>query len=599
MPKSDGLKLDAVRHSLAHLLAAAVLKKFPKAQLGIGPVIEDGFYYDFLLPRLPDGSQGRFAPDDLKEFEKTMRGLIGQNLPFSGKKITPAAAKKTFKSQRFKLDLIKQFVKEKQKLTVYSILRPGSGQAGDVFTDLCRGGHVKNTREINPEAFKLTKTAGAYWRGDEKNPQLQRIYGLAFGTKKELDERLKLLEEAGKRDHKKLGPRLDLFTFSELVGPGLPLWTPKGTLVRILLDNFVWQLREKRGYERVEIPHITKKELYMQSGHWDKFKNELFKIKTREGHEFAMKPMNCPHHIQIFKRRPWSYREMPQRYANTTMCYRDEQTGELAGLSRARSFTQDDAHVFCRYSQIKEEAASIWDIVHEFYSAFGFELTIRLSLHDPKTPERYLGTPKTWKSAEETLREVAKSRRAQATEAVGEAAFYGPKLDFLAKDSLGRQWQVATIQLDMNQPERFDLACANENGKPERIAMVHAAIMGSIERFLSILIEHFAGAFPLWLAPIQARILPLSEKLFPYGKKVLEALLREGIRAELSSANETLGKRIREGELEKIPYILVVGEKEENGKSVNVRHYRRGQEGEIKLEKLVEKMKKETVEKVP
>jgi threonyl-tRNA synthetase len=581
-------EIEKIRHSLAHLLAAAVLKKFPKAKLGIGPTIENGFYYDFLLPRT-------LTPADLVEFEKTMRDLISQNLPFSGKEITAAEARKLFsakggsasggKDQPFKLDLIKELTKERRPLSVY--------YTGQVFFDLCGGGHIKNTKEINPDAFKLNKIAGAYWRGDEKNPQLQRIYGIAFETEKELEDYLRLLEEAEKRNHKKLGLALDLFTFSDLVGSGLPLWTPKGTLVRNLLDDFVWQLRKERGYEQVDIPHIAKKELYEKSGHWEKFKDDLFKITTRERHTFAMKPMNCPHHIQIFARRPWSYRDMPQRYANTTKVYRDEQTGELAGLVRVRAITQDDAHVFCRESQIKEEFSKIWDIVQEFYGAFGFALRVRLSLRDSKRPEKYLGTAAQWKKAEDTLREIAKSKKTETFAAVGEANFYGPKLDFMAKDSLGREWQVATIQLDMNMPERFELACTNEKGEQERVAMIHAAIMGSIERFLAIVIEHFAGAFPLWLSPVQAEVINVGSAQRKYAAEVYEKLRMAGLRVNLSDENLTIGKRIRGAELMKIPYILVVGEKEEKNGTVNIRHYRRGQEGEIKIEKLIERTTQE------
>lgn len=583
MPQKEKIsKNDALRHSLAHLLAAAVLKKFPKAKLGIGPVIENGFYYDFKLPR-------PLTPEELKEIEKTMREYVKMNLPMTGKKITPLVAKRMFKDQPFKLDLIKDFSKDKKPLTAYS--------TGTIFTDLCKGGHVKNTKEINPDAFVLDKIAGAYWKGDEKNPQLTRIYGIAFETKDELQKHLTMLEEAKKRDHKKLGPELDLFTFSDLVGPGLPLWTPKGTLLRDTLDNFVWELRKRYHYQKVEIPHITKKDLYEKSGHWDKFKDELFRVKTREGHEFAMKPMNCPHHTQIYARKQWSYRELPQRYANTTMCYRDEQTGELSGLSRVRAFTQDDAHVFCRMSQAKEEFLKIWEIIHEFYPTFGLQLRVRLSTHDPKHPENYLGDKKKWKFAENMLREIAKEKKADAFDGVGEAAFYGPKLDFMAKDSLGREWQVATIQLDMSQPERFDLTCIDENGKPERIVMVHAAIMGSIERFLSIIIEHFGGAFPVWLSPVQAIILPVSEKFAEYGEEVREALRALGIRAEMSELDETLGKRIREAEMKKIPYVLVVGEKEQTEGTVSIRHYHRGQEGAISLETFKEKISIEVRER--
>ncbi len=584
---ADPALLDRIRHSLAHLLAAAVLKKFPDAKLGIGPVIEHGFYYDFLLPRLPDGSQARFMPEDLKEFEKAMKKFVNASLPFSGKEVTPAEAKKLFKDQPFKLDLIKDFSSPAaagKKLTVYS--------TGDIFLDLCRGGHVDNTSEIPADAFKLDKIAGAYWRGSEKNPQLQRIYGLAFGTKEELDAHLTLLEEAKKRDHKKLGPELDLFVFSELVGSGLPLWTPKGTLIRNLLDDFVWELRKARGYAQVDIPHITKKDLYEKSGHWEKFKDELFIIKTREGHVFAMKPMNCPHHTQLYARRPWSYRELPQRYASTTKVYRDEQSGELSGLARVRAITQDDAHVFCRASQVKTEIFKIWDIVSEFYNAFGFELSVRLSLHDPATPEKYLGTPTVWKKAELELRSLVQDRGATAEEAIGEAALYGPKIDFMGKDALGRLHQVATIQLDMNMPERFDLTCVNEKGEKERIVMIHAAIMGSIERFLSVIIEHFAGAFPVWLAPVQVAVVPVGEKFMEYGGKILDALQKADVRTEFKPANESLGKRIREAEMQKIPYILVVGEKEETSGAVAVRS-RKGDEGTIKTEEFLKKISRE------
>ena len=559
-------KIENIRHSLAHLLAASVLQKFPQAKLGIGPTIENGFYYDFLLPR-------PLTPDDLKEFEKSIRDLIKKELPFSGKKISSLEAKKNFCDQPFKLELIKDFVKEKKILTIYSILNPKASRLEPkaYFVDLCRGGHVKNTREINPDAFKLMSIAGAYWRGNEKNKMLTRVYGLAFENKKELENYLANLEEAKKRDHRKLGADLDLFVFSDLVGGGLPLWTPKGTLLRDLLDDFVWQLRKERGYEKVDIPHITKKDLYEKSGHWEKFKDALFQIKTREGRTMVLKPMNCPHHIQIFDRKKWSYREMPQRYASTTKVYRDEQSGELAGLARVLSITQDDAHVFCRKSQIEAELWKVWDIVEKFYGAFGFVLEVRLSLRDPKKPKEYLGAPKTWLEAENVLRKLAEKRKAKVTEVLGEAAFYGPKIDFMAKDSLGRKSQVATIQLDMNMPASFNLSCVNEKGEEERIMMIHAAIMGSIERFLSLLIEHFAGAFPVWLAPVQVAILPISDKQNKYAQEVYSRLFENGIRVEISDSNSTIGKKIREAQLMKIPYMLIVGEKEEKSGMVSVR----------------------------
>ncbi len=569
--------IERIRHSLAHLLAASVRELYPGAENAIGPAIENGFYQDFELPQ-------PISDSDLPKIEAKMREKLKTWHEFERREVTVEEAKKEFAWNKYKTELIDEFASGGKTLTFYTV---------GGFVDLCKGGHSEHpSKDIDPEAFKLDKVAGAYWRGNEKNAQLTRIYGLAFLNKKELEEYLAMREEAEKRDHKKLGPALDLFTFSDLVGPGLPLWTPKGTLLRTLLDNFVSELRTARGYEKVEIPHITKKELYITSGHWDKFKDELFRIKTREGHEFAMKPMNCPHHAQIYARKQWSYRELPQRYANTTMCYRDEQTGELSGLSRVRAFTQDDAHVFCRESQIKEEIEKIWDIVHSFYSTFGFALRMRLSLHDPEHPEKYLGDTERWKNSETLLRNIAKEKKAEYFEAPGEAAFYGPKLDFMANDSLGREWQVATIQLDMNQPERFDLYCVNEKGEHERIVMIHAAIMGSIERFLAVLIEHLAGAFPVWCAPVQVAVLPVSEKFSAYGKKIHVEVLANGIRSEWNDPTESLGKRIRAAQLMKIPYILVVGEKEEKEGSVAVRS-RTGDEGTTAIATFIERVSKE------
>jgi threonyl-tRNA synthetase len=378
------------------------------------------------------------------------------------------------------------------------------------------------------------------------------------------------MSEMEPNDHRRLGKELDLFTFSDLVGPGLPLWTPRGTVVRQELDQFVWELRNKAGYERVTIPHITKKELYETSGHWQKFSDELFKITSREGKEYAMKPMNCPHHIQIFARKPHSYREMPQRFAETTMVYRDEQSGELGGLTRVLSITQDDAHVFCRTEQVRDEFLKIWDIVDTFYKTFGFTLRVRLSFRDMSTPEKYLGTPAIWDTAENELRDIALERKADFFEGPGEAALYGPKLDFMAKNSAGREWQVATIQLDMNLPERFDLTCVNEKGEGERIVMIHAAITGSLERCTAVLLEHFEGKLPLWLSPVQVQVVPIGEKHFDFALKVLDALKAENIRADIDTSDETLGKKIRKAKMEKIPYIAVVGDSEARNENVSI-----------------------------
>jgi len=578
--KNENENLNNLRHSAAHLLAAAVMKLWPNTKRTIGPAIEDGFYFDFEFAN-------PISEKDFPKIEKKMKEILKTWDKFEKHELSKDDAKKEYPDNPYKHELIDEFSAGGEKLSFY--------KSGD-YWDLCRGGHVDNPKK-ELQHFKLLKLAGAYWRGSEKNQMLTRIYGTVFPTQEELDNYVKQLEEAEKRDHKKLGPQLDLFTFSELVGPGLPLWTPKGTLVRNILDDFVWELRRARGYQKVEIPHITKKELYQISGHWDKFKNELFRIETREGHEFAMKPMNCPHHIQIFNRKKWSYRELPQRYSSTTMCYRDEQTGELSGLSRVRAFTQDDAHVFCRHDQAEEEFVKIWDIVHEFYKAFGFKMRVRLSLHNPEHPEKYLGNPKIWKSAEDMLKKIAKEKKADAFEGVGEAAFYGPKLDFMAKDSLGREWQVATIQLDMNMPERFDLSCVNEKGEAERIVMIHAAIMGSIERFLSVAIEHFAGVFPTWLAPVQAIILPISEKQIKEANSILNAMKGNGIRVEIDERNESIGKKIREAEMQKIPYMLVIGEKEIKEKKVAVRARNQKDLGALTLEKFTEKIKEEIATK--
>jgi threonyl-tRNA synthetase len=396
-----------------------------------------------------------------------------------------------------------------------------------------------------------------------------------------------------KNDHRIIGKELDLFTFSDLVGPGLPLWTPKGTILREELDKFVWELRAKHGYEKVTVPHITKRELYEISGHWEKFAQDLFKLTSREGKEYALKPMNCPHHIQIFSRHPHSYKEMPQRYAETTMVYRDEQSGELGGLTRVLSITQDDAHVFCREDQVKEEFLKIWDIVDTFYKAFGFTLRVRLSFRDLKTPEKYLGTPKIWDKAEGELRDMAKKRGADFFEGPGEAALYGPKLDFMAKNSAGREWQVATIQLDMNLPERFDLTCINEKGEKERIVMIHAAIAGSLERCAAVLIEHYEGAFPLWLAPVQVKVIPVRTNHNEYAKEVYEKLKENNIRAELDDADLNLGTKVRDAKTHKIPYWIVLGDKEVEAKNVTLESRDAGALGQMSKEELVQKLLKE------
>ena len=576
----DYQKLNNLRHSLAHLLAAAVLELYPDTKNTIGPAIDDGFYYDFEFVN-------PISDKDLIKIENKMLKILKSWKEFKKEEKTEKEVKEYFSNNQYKIELIDEIINKKEKITFYT--------CGD-FTDLCRGGHFDDMSKVPFDSFKLDRVAGAYWRGDEKNKMLTRIYGLAFESKEKLDEYIIQREEAKKRDHKKLGRELDLFVFSELIGAGLPLFTPKGTILRDMLDNFVWELRKEAGYERVDIPHITKKELYETSGHWDKFKDDLFRINTREEHIFAMKPMNCPHHTQIYNRKQWSYKELPVRYSSTTKVYRDEQTGELNGLGRVRSITQDDAHVFCRNKDVKIEIEKIYQIVKTFYGSFGFSLIPRLSLHDPKNMEAYLGTEEIWQNSENILREIIKKSDEEIIEALGEAAFYGPKIDFMAKDAIGREHQVATIQLDMNMPERFDLYCINEKGEQERIVMIHAAIMGSIERFLSILIEHTAGAFPVWMSPVQVAIVPIRENHNEKAQEIFDIITEHNLRVELKNEDDSLGKRINQAKAQKTPYVIVLGDKEVSSGNLTIEK-RDGTKEELSLENFISKIEEEIKEK--
>ena len=594
--------IENIRHSLAHLLAAAVLKRFPKAKLGIGPVIENGFYYDFLINADKRGLQRgltQIKETDLLEIEQEMRRLIRMNLSFTGKKIMPAEARKLFREQQFKLDLIKEFVKEKKSLTAYTTWEKSLRQSASsprksaIFVDLCKGGHVKNTKEINTDAFKLTHVAGAYWRGDEKNPQLQRVYGLAFETKAALDEYLKMREEAERRDHKKLGPQLKIFMFHE-TAPGMPYWLPKGTLIYNELINFWREEHKKRNYHEIVSPLLNKKELYVTSGHYEHYWQEMFIAKTDEGEEYGVKAMNCPNAMVVFGSESRSYRDLPLRFADTDTLHRHERSGTLNGLLRAREFRQDDAHCFVSEDQVGDEYKEIFKIVERFYSVFGLSYSFRLGTR----PESFMGDKKTWDKAEKTLTKILKESEKKFVILEGDGTFYGPKVDILMKDSIGRVWQMGKVQLDFQQPRRFQLEYTDKAGGKKTPVAIHRVIYGSMERFIGILIEHFAGAFPLWLSPVQAIILPLSEKFTGYANDILAKIRENNIRVEISDANETLSKRIREAEMKKIPYVLVVGEREEKSKTVSIRHYRRGQDGETSIEKLVEKIKKEIAEKV-
>ena len=568
-----------VRHSLAHLLAIAVKEKDHGAKLGIGPVIESGFYYDFAFS--PGHSP---SPDDLKHFEARMRALIAEHLAFTLAEVSPDEAHAQFKDEPYKLELINELVENGEKLTTYT-----SGS----FTDLCVGPHVANTSEINPDAFAITHTAGAYWRGDEKNAMLTRIYGAAFATSKELAEWKSLKEESALRDHRKLGRELGLFAFSDLVGSGLPLFTPKGTLVRDLIVEKIQTLQKEHGYERVTIPHITKRELYETSGHWEKFKDDLFYVKGRGETEFVMKPMNCPHHTQIYASAQRSYKELPIRYMETTAVYRDEQQGELLGLSRVRAITQDDGHVFCRLEQVGAEVTHIIHVIKAFYTELGMfaedKYRVSLSVRDMAHKEKYLGEDRNWAEAEAALEKCAKREALNYKRVEGEAAFYGPKLDFMFKDSLGREWQLGTVQVDFVMPERFGLEYTAEDGSRQRPVMIHRAIAGSLERFMAILIEHFAGAFPVWLAPVQVVALPVGGAHKEYAREVTDALIQRGVRAELDECDESLGKRIRDSKLQKIPYLLVVGDKELASHTITAES-REGTLGVISIDDFISKL---------
>jgi threonyl-tRNA synthetase len=568
--------LEKIRHSLAHLLAMAILEKFPKAKLGIGPVIENGFYYDFGNIKLTDA--------DLPTIEKRIRELIKQNLRFKKEIFSSVAAKKTFAKQPYKMELIKELNKDKQKISIYK-----SGN----FTDLCAGPHIKSTKEIDPNAFKLTKIAGAYWKGSEKNPMLARVYGVAFNTKQELDAHLKFLEEAEKRDHRKIGKDLDLFSFHE-EGAGFPFWHSKGSVIFNELLKFISKENKKRGYGEVKTPPILNKNLWLTSGHWEKFKESMYFTEI-EKQEFAIKPMNCPGALLIFKENLHSYRELPLRFAEFGLVHRHELSGVLHGLFRVRSFTQDDAHVFCAPEQLEKEITNMVEYTMEVYKVFGFD---EYEIFIATRPEKHIGSEQAWKTATKALEEALVSKKIKHKTKEGEGAFYGPKIEFNVKDAIARNWQLGTIQVDFSMPERFGATYIDEKGNKKTPVMVHRAILGSFERFIGILIEHFARELPLWLSPVQAEIINVGATHREYANLINQQLTTNNIRAQLSDENLTVSKRIREAEIQKVPYILVVGDREIQNKTVNVRHYRRGQEDEIKLRELIEKIKKEIEDKI-
>lgn len=552
---SDQSDLSAVRHSLAHLLAATVLQMYPGAKNAIGPAVENGFYQDFELPT-------PISEEDLPEIEARMRETLKSWGRFQRQEVNLAEAREHFAGNPYKLELIEDLAKEGKQITFY--------KSGD-FIDLCRGGHVEDAHQINPQAFKLTKVSGAYWRGDQSKQQLQRIYGIAFETPEALKQHLQLLEEAKKRDHRKLGQELDLFVLSDLVGPGLPLFTPRGTVLRNELIRFSEELQREAGYEAVWAPHITRTELYKISGHYDKYPERLEVTSVESDDEFMMKPMNCPHVTQIYASRPRSYRDLPLRYMETTTMYRDEKSGELHGLSRVRGLTQDDSHAFVRPDQIEEEMRAIVGMVKQMYSVLDMKLAVDLSFRDDS--DAYFGDPQLWEKAQATIEKIAREEELDFKVERGEAAFYGPKIDIYVSDALGRRWQCATVQLDFVQPERFGLEFIDADGHKQRPAMVHKAILGSIERFLSVYIEHTAGKFPVWLAPEQIRLITVNqeETTMTFAGQMLDQARRLGLRATIDNDNESVGKKIRAAELLKVPYAVVIGEKEIETKQLTPR----------------------------
>lgn len=572
-------------HSSAHLLAAAVLELYPNAKFGIGPAIENGFYYDI------DFGDKVLSSEDFSKIESKMAEIVKRSVSLVRKEVSKAEALKWFeaKGEIYKVELINDL--EDGTITFY--------ESGD-FIDLCRGPHLVDFSPI--KAIKVLSLAGAYWRGDEKRKQLTRLYAITFPKKKELDEYLLMLEEAKKRDHRRLGKELELFTFSQSVGQGLPLWLPKGTELRLRLESFLRKVQKKYGYQQVITPHIGDVHLYKTSGHYQKYGQDSFRTITTpfEGEEYMLKPMNCPHHVEIYKSKPHSYKDLPVRLAEFGTVYRYEQSGELHGLTRVRSFTQDDAHIFCTPEQLKDEFCKVIDIVLYIFKTLKFDnFTAQISLRDPSNTEKYIGSDDVWDKAERAIIEASAERGLNTVSEIGEAAFYGPKLDFMVKDALGRKWQLGTIQVDYNLPERFDLEYTGADNQKHRPIMIHRAPFGSMERFVAVLIEHTAGKFPLWLTPEQFIILPISEKYEEYAKNVLAKLEELDLRGSIDNRNEKTGKKIRDAEMAKIPFMLIVGEKEEGEGLVSVRKHTEGDLGAMKIEAfadLVNSMVKEELE---
>ncbi len=587
-------KITTVRHSLAHLLAMAVLEIDPGAKLGIGPVIENGFYYDILTTKPLSNGQ-------LPQLENKMRAFIKRNLIFVREDVSAPKAQELFTSQPFKLELIEELVKNGRSISIYKTGSPDALQAANCklqanLTDLCQGPHVKNTNEIPADAFKLTKVAGAYWRGSEKNQMLTRIYGVAFATKKELDGYLKMMEEAERRDHRKLAKDLDLFMISEEVGKGLPLWLPNGMFIRKKLEDYMYEKEMKKGYKHVLTPILAHENLYKTSGHLAHYKDDMYNPIDIEGEKYYLKPMNCPHHHMIFRHTMVSYKDLPMRLAEFGNVHRFERSGVLTGLIRARGFTQNDSHIYCMKSQLAQELLNVLKLFKEVYKDFDIkDFWYRLSLPDLSNEEKYgdIEDKRMWDESSQIAEETLKAFKVNYVKQEGEASFYGPKIDIQTRNVLGKEDTIATVQLDFYSAKKFGLFYINEKGEKEHPVIIHRAIMGSFDRFFALLVEKTAGIFPLWLAPVQMRILPIAKTHKKYAKEVWKALAAAGIRAELKDSSDTIGKKIREGELHKVPYLLIVGDKEVKAKSVAVRKTGKGDLGAMKLKKFIAKAQEE------
>lgn len=566
------MKIELIRHSLSHIMAHAVKDIFKDVKFGIGPTIENGFYYDF-------GLKNPLTLEDLPKIEKTIKELIKQNIKFEKSFATKDKAKKLFKDQPYKLELIKEL--KSTKATIYK-----SGE----FTDLCAGPHIKSTKEINPEGFKLTKIAGAYWRGSEKNPMLQRIYGVAFETKKELDEYLKQIAEAEKRDHRLLGQNLDLFSIDEEVGPGLILWHPKGALLRQIIEDYWIKEHFANGYELLKSPHIGRIKLWQTSGHTGFYKENMFGPMEVEGDQYLIKPMNCPFHMKIYKTQTRSYRDLPLRWAELGTVYRFERSGVLHGLTRVRGFTQDDAHIICTPDQLSDEVMTAVKFGIKLLTDFGFK---EYNIYLATRPEKFVGTLKNWENATTTLKNALNKLKLKYQIDEGGGVFYGPKIDIKIKDSLGREWQCTTVQFDFNLPERFDLVYIDDKGKKQRPYMVHRALLGSLERFVGVLLEHYAGALPFWLSPVQIKILPIGKNHKPFAQKTKQIFIDNNFRAEVDDSDNTIGKKIREAEIKRIPYIIVVGDKEMNSDNLAIRTRGKKEIETISINKFIENIKQE------